>query len=191
MAPAVPVSMERRRVLGWMVAAVAVAATGCAPARLLLRTDRPRPENGATGAEATLRAFALTIVPGVDPAAPDLARVYRDPSYPLARFRSFLVADLDRRAGRLVGRPFALLAPRNRHAVVLSGVRAHGVTGRLYTGAVYLTQVALYAGIYDDAAGSPLIDFPGAGHLVSDEERTWPATEALFRPGPARAGNPL
>jgi hypothetical protein len=101
------------------------------------------------------------------------------------------VADLDRRATRVGGRAFALLAPPDRHAVVLSGLRARGVTGHLYTGAVFLTQVALYAGIYDDEAGSPLIDFPGAGRLSSVEERTWPATDESFRPGPARAGNPL
>ena len=187
----VPVSPERRRFLGLVVGALALAATGCAPARLVLKTDRPRPEPGPTGAEATLRAFALTVVPGVDAADPHLVRVYADPSYPFARCRTFFLSDLDRRARRVGRRPFALLAPAGRHAVVADGLAAGGVTGRIYGGAVFLTQVALYAGIYDDAAGSPVIGFSGAGRLVAADVRTWPASPALFHSGPALAGNPL
>ena len=181
---------SRRRFLGLLAGAAGLALTGCAPARLLLRLDGTRAADGAEGRDATLAAFALTVVPGLDPATPHLSRVYGDRAYPFARCREFFVADLDRRARRLHGARFARLALPARHAVVADGLAARGITRRVYDGAVFLTQIALYAGIYDDQAGCALIGFPGGGTLPSFDERA--ASPALtFLAGPAIGGNPL
>jgi hypothetical protein len=183
--------LSRRSFLGLLVGAAGIALTGCAPARLLLALDKPRPAAGPEGRDATLAAFALTVVPGIDPDTPHLTRVYDDPAYPFARCRNFFVADLDRRARRLHAAPFARLEPGTRHAVVADGLAASGITRRVYDGAVFLTQVALYAGIYDDAAGCALIDFPGGGSLPTSDERAR-VVEATYLPGPAAGGgNPL
>jgi hypothetical protein len=183
--------LSRRSFLGLLVGAAGIALTGCAPARLLLALDRPRPAAGLNGRDGTLAAFALTVVPGIAPDHPHLTRVYGDRAYPFARARDFFVADLDRRARRLEGAVFARLGPEERRAVVADGLAARGITRKVYDGAVFLTQVALYAGIYNDAAGCALIDFPGGGSLPTFEEHARMA-DATFLPGPAAVGgNPL
>ena len=42
----------------------------------------------------------------------------------------------------------------------MEGLGADATTRKLYRGAIYLTQVANYAGIYDDT-GCPMIEFSG------------------------------
>src|SRR5262245_119241 len=179
--------MNRRHFLGLLAGAAGLALAGCAPARLLLQLDRPRPAEGVRGRDATLAAFALTVVPGIDPGHPHLARVYGDRAYPFARARDFFAADLDRRALRLRGASFTALDPAARHDVVADGLATHGLTRRIYDGAVFLTQIALYAGIYDDAGGCTLIDWPGSGSFPTFDEHANPL-DARFLPGPAAAG---
>jgi hypothetical protein len=191
MRPRADAAISRRDALRALGALGVLALAGCAPARIVLGLyDRPA-EDGPAGAERTLAAFADTVVPGLDPALPDRTRVYRDPSYPLARYRDYFVADLNRRAGeRTAGRAFAALAAAERAHVVSAGLAAGGVTGDLYAGAVFLTQIALYAGIYDDEAGCALIDYPGGGRPLSAAEQGLPRPERFFAESRSPTGNP-
>ena len=98
-----------------------------------------------------------------------------------------LVRDLDARAGE---RGFDRLPEAEQRRIVLAGMEARGPIGRIYRGAVLLTQVAFYASIYDDAAGCPAIDWPGAGPLPAPEELTYPHPEAFLGLAGGADGNP-
>ncbi len=171
------------------IAAAAAALQGCTPLRLALGLY---PEQDDRVADRVLRAFVEAVIPGAPPAEPNLTRIFFDPYYPFARYRSWLVWDLDRRARALSGgTPYPDLGLERRTGVVEDAV-ANGddTTARLYQGAIFLAQVAFYAGIYDDEQGCPLIDFQGASGLLPLEAQTYP-DPGRFLPAPATAdGNP-
>jgi hypothetical protein len=184
--------ITRRQVLGRLTAVLAgIGAAGCAPLRIVLKDYPDEFITDAALVERTLRAFALTVVPGAPPDDPALTRVFADPFHPLAPHRGFLASDLSWRAYERFGDAgFASLPLDRRTWVVRRGLGQPGLTGRMYAGAVLLAQVAAYAGIYDDTAGSPLIGFPGRGHVPSRAELTYPdAARFLARPL-SHSGNP-
>ncbi|MGE5176407.1 MAG: hypothetical protein ACM3JJ_08530 [Hyphomicrobiales bacterium] len=169
--------------------AAAAAATGCTPVRVLLR-DYPDAFDDDDVADRTLAAFVQTIVPGVEGEPAALTRCFRDEAYPFAPYRGFFAADLCKRAGaRFGGARFEALDPKRRARVVEDGLRADALTRKLYEGAIFLTQVATLAGIYDDG-GAPVIDFPGANDGFDRAEISYP-DPARFLATPATAsGNP-
>jgi hypothetical protein len=93
-------------------------------------------------------------------AGSESARALLDYRYPFAAYASLFASDWVRAQDRFAA-PFDALTLEQRTAVILAGLDADGTTRKLYRGAIYLTQVAIYAGIYDDAAGCALIGFPG------------------------------
>lgn len=179
---------ELLRRLGLATAGLAVGA--CTPLRIGLHAwpERFDAEPGLT--DRVLRAFVATIVPGVDPGAGDPARPLRDPYYHFSRYRAFLASDLCRRAARRFGEgAFERLPLRRREEVVSDGLHADGTTRRLYVGAVFLVQVATYAGIYDDAHGCPLIDFEGRFRPRPLSEFTYPSPGRFLASGLTDDGN--
>jgi hypothetical protein len=161
---------SRRHALRTLAAVLpAVAAAACAPARIVLRAYPAEFKGDSARTKATLVAFVCTVEPGAsaDPACAE--RALQDPAYPLASYAGYLASDLDERANRAHHCPFTDLSCDDRAAVVASGVAAGGVTGKLYAGAVYLTQIAVYAGL-----GSPdgLAMPPKAIHRDAISRRT-------------------
>jgi len=61
---------------------------------------------------------------------------------------------------------------------------------KLYTGAIFLLQLSYYAGIYDDAAGCPLIHYSGAYRFRGFDAITHPDPERYFAAVATRDGNP-
>jgi hypothetical protein len=177
--------MERRdavRYLAWILAGAATQA--CTPLRIVTRSFPAEFKNNPELVGRTLRAFVAAVIPGVDPRS-DPARALLDRRYPFAAYAAFFASDLSRRAERRYGTPdFAALALEQRTAIVEDGLAAGGTTGKLYRGAIYLTQVSIYAGIYDDDSGCALIDFPGRyrGEAISY------ADPESFLPAPLTAG---
>lgn len=162
------------------LAAAGLMTAGCTPLRIVLK-DYDRGFDDRASRERVLRAFVTAVIPGAPADAPDLVRVYSDDAYPFAPYTAFFASDLCARAHRLTGsREFAALDPASRTRVIRNGLEADAVTQRLYRGAVLLAQVSFYAAIYDDAAGCPLIDFPGRGRLVPRDAQTY-ADGARFR----------
>jgi hypothetical protein len=126
--------------------------------------------------DEVLRAFVATVVPGAPVSDPNLIRVFEDDYYPLARFRGALIADLCQRSDRMFNmKMFSWLGADQRTQVIQNAISSHSVTRQLYEGAIFLTQISCYAGIYDAAGGCELIDFPGANKLVPAAEQTYPA----------------
>ena len=139
---------SRRQCLRFVAALVpAIAASACAPARIVLRAYPSEFKGASSRTQATLEAFVCTVEPGATANVSAAARTLQDPYYPLARYAGYLASDLDRRASRAYGRAFSDLACSERVTVVTGGLSGGSVTGKLYAGAVYLTQIAVYAGL--------------------------------------------
>ena len=155
--------MDRRQVvryLAWILAAAATEA--CTPLRIVTRSFPTEFKHDPDLVAETLRAFTAAVIPGFDPGTSDPARALLDRRYPFAKYAPFFAADLSHRAARrFAGSAFASLDLAQRTAVIMEGLEGDATTRKLYRGAIFLTQVATYAGIYDGDAGCSLIDFPG------------------------------
>lgn len=187
-----PRDPSRRQALALLAGGLtALAASACAPARILLQ-DYPeayRTDDEVTG--ATLCALVQTVVPGMHPGDPRAVGVLRDRFYPLAPYAAFLASDLDRRARHHRGSTFAELPPRGRAEIFRRGLGSRDETTRkLYAGAAFLAQVAVYGGVYDDRAGCPLIEFPGGYTLIPRTALPPSLAARHVPPSMSRDGNP-
>ena len=167
---------------------VALAASGCTPVRYVLHLY-PEDVDRTDAGDRILGAFVRTVIPGA-PAAAALFRALKDPTLPFHRYAGFLAADLDARAQRRFRCGFAQLRPEQRVAVVEGGLHADGTTCRLYEGAIFLTQIAYFSGIYDPEAGCPLIDFDGAYRFPDLEATTFPDPDRFLARSVSSDGNP-
>lgn len=170
------------RSLAWMLAGVAGAA--CTPLRIITRSFPAAFKNDPHLVERTLHAFAGAVIPGADHTGGTAVRALLDPQYPFAAYAGFFASDLAQRAFKRYGAgDFGRLTLDERTAVISEGLAADATTRKLYRGAIYLSQVAFYAGIYDDAAGCPAIAFHG---FYRGEEISYGGPEA-FLPAPHTA----
>jgi hypothetical protein len=183
-----PSRRQAIRLLAGGIAALALG--GCTPATIVFRAYPEAYRPGSDATDRALLAFIETVVPGLTPAEIRAVAVLRDPFYPLARYADFLASDLDRRAERAHHRLFHALAPAERTAVVQRAFAGDGTTRKLYTGAVFLTQAAVYGGIEDDSAGCRLIGFPGAVDGAPSAEVSYPDTTRFATRGLSLNGNP-
>jgi hypothetical protein len=182
---------SRRQAIRMLAGGVAALAMGaCTPATIVLKAY---PEDYRPGSKATdeaLRGFLDTVVPGLTPDERRLVTVLEDPFYPLAKYSAYLASDLDGRSKRRYRSVFAALTPVQRASVIRDALSSRDRTTRkLYTGAVFLTQAAVYAGISDDRAGCRLIDFPGGGHLTANSQ-AFPGRTAITSRAQSPDGNP-
>ena len=183
-------TISRRSVLRGLGAIATMLAGGCTPTRVILRAYPAQFRNGSETSDRVLRAFAVTVVPSASEDHPNLIRALGDPQFPLAPHRGFLASDLDQRAMERHSTPFDQLPPATRAAVIADGLAADRITRKLYTGAILLTQIAFYAGIYDDGAGCPLIGFEGRYQFRGLANITYPDAAAFLAASATSDGNP-
>jgi len=165
-------------------------STGCTPVRIGLGVYPRSYDTNPEIRDRVLRAFAATVIPGVEETAPDLIRVFEDDYYPLARYTGYFVCDLCERSSRLFDmKLFSDLKPDQRVAVVQRALSSHKVVRQLYEGAIFLTQISCYAGIYDDRKGCELIDFHGASGFVPLADQTYPSQERYLASSLTADGN--
>lgn len=181
----------RREAVGLLASMIAgLALGGCMPLRIVVGPP-PRYKRNSGLTDQTLAAFAATVVPGQsaerDAAA---AEVFHDAFYPIAPYRAFLASDLDRRAGSRFHRSFRSLQPVERTQVVSGAIGANGLTRQLYTGAIFLIQIATYGGIENDRAGCELIGFGGGYRLPTRSELTYAEVERFRATALTSNGNP-
>ena len=181
---------SRRYTLQVLLATAAAGLAGCTQMRIGLGAYPKEFKSDAAGRRvATLEAFASVVAPGQTPVAACI-RMMLDPWYGFAAYAGYFTSELNRVAQRRYGRSFPGLRPEEQHAIVAAGLAGGGVTARLYTGAVFLAQVASLAGVHDDAAGSPVLQFPGATGMLHAQTGHHPDA-AAFRASPVSFdGNP-
>ncbi len=144
------------------ILAGAGVATACTPVRIGLKLYPRDFDEHPELVEETLRAFVLAVVPGMPPDDPNLTRVFHDELFRLDEHRAWLAYDLCRRAGDYTGdRHFAALSSAARGRVISGALAAGGVTTRLYTAAIYVTQITVFSSVYDDSSGCPLWHYDG------------------------------
>ncbi len=133
----------------------------------------------------------LTVIPGLQPRHPNLVRHFYDERFPVAPYRNFIAADLCETARTLCGSErFDRLPAGDRARVVQSRLDADDIQRRLYTGAILLTQVACYAGIYDDDQGCPFIDFHGRSGVTGPAASSYPNAESFLPASMTAGGHP-
>ena len=138
--------------------------------------------------DRVLRAFVVTVIPGADPAEPDIVRMYHDTHYPFFPYTGYLVYALERRGNPEGG--FAALTPDERTRAVQRALAGDDTTSRLFKGAILMAQVSYFAGIYHPERGCPLIDFPGKNAGFTPEELSLPDAAAYVGDGTTVDGNP-
>lgn len=184
-----PSRRQAIRLLAGGVASLAMAA--CTPATIVFKAYPEAYRPGSDATQAALRAFIDTVVPGLTPAELQAVTILRDPFYPVAAYADFLASDLDARARRGFRQPFHALSLDQRSAVLRHALtHGDGTTRKLYTGAAFLSQAAVYGGIHDDQAGCRLTGYPGAGHLVPPAQASYGDRARFATRGLSLDGNP-
>ncbi len=171
--------LDRRRALALLGMAVAgLAAPGClvldrvlSRYRGMLRDDRPLEE-------AVYRGFVDAVIPGLDTRtldSPNLVRVFFDEDLPFADYHLDMSAHLCKSAAKHCDEwRYHTLNPERRREVIRRGIESGGLVQRLYEGTVFITQVATYANIYDDARGCRLIDYEGTSGKLDWRRMSYP-----------------
>lgn len=155
---------RRRFILIGSIAALS-SISACTPAKILFKKYPQKYKRDEALIEGTLRALVVTIIPGADYFDKDLIKVFYDGYYPLSKYRNFIVYDISNRSKKLYGiDQFDALESDQRNTVVENAQVDSKIIRKLYNGAIILSQVAYYAGIYDDDKGCNLIDFEGKNY---------------------------
>ena len=185
-----PTTVSRRTMLKSLATAAAAFSSGCAPVRFLVRPVSPDLADDPGRIDAVLRGFVDAVVPGCEPDHANAIRALGDPQFPLVKYRAMLASDLCDRAGTLCGHRYFEQLPRPERArIIADGLAADSLTRRLYTGAIFLTQLALLSGIYDDQAGAPLIEFDGSYQFRGLAAVSYPHPEQFLPNALTATGN--
>jgi len=183
--------MDRRTALQRLGAAVLVLTSSGCSRSFFLRAAYPESVriDDAT-VTATLAAFVLTVVPGVeDPER--VAQLMQDPALPFGPFSRALTADLASRAAqRRAVEGFAGLPATQRTAIVAEGLEAGGIPARLYNGAVLFAQAAVYGGLASHDGSCAITGSEGAFRFRGMAAQTYPNPDAFLPEAVSHDGNP-
>jgi hypothetical protein len=190
MAP-IPSLLSRRAALARLAGISAGLAVGCTPVRFALRAYPSSFDQDHDVRDPVLRAFVRAVVPGANPADPNLTRAFSDRFFPFHKYQSFFAADLCRRSERRFREPrFNRLDHLEQAAVIRDGLAGDAVARRLYAGAIFLAQVSVLGGIYAEDAAVPLIGFEGAYQFRGLEALTYPESGRYLARSITQDGNP-
>lgn len=180
--------MRRRDAIRWIAgSAAALVGAACTPLRIVTQSFPAAFRDDPLLVQRALRAFVAAVIPGIDPTQPDVPRALLDRRYPFARYAGFFASDLSRRGERLYGMAeFERLTVEQRTAVIADGLASDATTRKLYRGAIYLAQISIYAGIYDDDTGCRLIEFSGC---YRGDETSYQDPERFLSPPLTANGN--
>ena len=168
-------SISRKAFVGQMGLLLGACFAGCTPAKILFKAFPSKFKEDPALVDAYLRAFVATVIPGARIDDPNLVRIYTDGYFPFHEHCRFFVSDLAQRCADLFGdERFHLLGAAQRTRVIQDGLGADAIVSRLYQGAVFMAQVSFFGGIYDDARGCALIDYPGTEAYHSPGEMYYP-----------------
>jgi len=172
-------------VVGLLAAACAGLGSGaCLPLSRVTSRSRLSLATHPATEDRVFRAFVDAVVPGLDARAmdsPHLSRPFVDPDLPFHPFHLDLATNLCERSLDVAGDwAFYRLEPGERRSVVRAGLEAGGLTTKLYEAAIFIAQVSVYAGIYDDDGGCALIGFEGASQRLDWAEMSYAHTPGLY-----------
>lgn len=147
-----------------------ILATSCTPVKILLNTHDDKYDEDKNLKSKILAAFVTAIVPGSDPDDEENYKIFCDDYYPFHKYCGFFVSDLCNKSKKLFGtESFYDLSLEQRTEVVQAGLEDDSTTARLYTAAIFISQVSVYCSIYNDEKGCSLIDYSGAYGFMDAE----------------------
>ena len=190
---ATPGAAVTRRAVLKSLAAIALAGAGsaCTPVRMALRIAPGGFDADPDLVDRVLRGFVTAVIPGMPADDQNLVRFFYDESYPLAKYRGYIASDLCQTSLKCFGtHEFDRLSVEQRSEIIEQRLAVGGLTNRLYRGAVFLTQISCYAGIYDAERGCSLIDFPGRHRVAALSQSTYPNPERFLAREISVDGNP-
>lgn len=147
-----------------------IVVNSCTPVKILLNTHDDRYDQDKDLKSKILSAFVTTIVPGADPNDEENYKIFCDEYYPFHKYCGFFISDLCNKSQMLFGtESFYDLSPEQRTEVIQAGLEDDSTTARLYTAAIFISQVSVYCSIYNDEKGCSLIDYSGAYGFMDAE----------------------
>ncbi len=180
--------LTRREALKATGLIAAGAAISCTPLRYAVQAVPAEYSSATDLQERVLQAFTETVLPGI--AGCRSAMVLRDQAYPFAPYAGTFAASLSARAKSMYGvRSFDRLPAALRAEVICSGLVADAMSRRVYAAAIFLLQVACYAGIYA-TGGCEAIDFDGNGPPRSPRQVAYADTARFSAIEQSIDGNP-
>jgi hypothetical protein len=185
------VDISRRHALGWLgLLGGGLLVDGCTPAKLALNWYAAEFADNPERTSVVLSAFTDAILPGADARVVDLTRPLYDTRFPLHPHVEYLAADLCARSRRhFHGTEFQYLSRQDRDQVIADGLSSDRTTRRLYSGAILLTQIVYYAGVYDDNAGCEAIEWEGRFRPRPIDELTYPDPSSFLAGELGRRGS--
>lgn len=183
-------NLPRRSFLLGAAGLAVTLAEGCTPVRYLFHADDIDFDRQGSSTERTLRAFVITVIPGIPPGDPELTRIYFDTRFPFRKIAGFFAADLRDRARSLSDRrAFDDCGEATRIRIIEQALESgDGSIVRMYRGAIFAAQVSCYGGIYG-RGGCSLIDFPGPNSGYPEQVQFHPDAGERCAPGMTLDGN--
>lgn len=147
-------SLSRRRFMYSTGMLVAFAA--CTPLKLLL-SHSP----GGKDIKKTLFAFMRAVVPGIDDHYRQGLSFYYDPEYPFYKYVSVFVADLHLQARKGYGKNRFEQLSLPQQQELIRHRSGDLIIGKLYSGAIWFTQVIIFTGMAHPEGKSDILEFEG------------------------------
>jgi hypothetical protein len=190
--PAAPAGISRRRAVSQLAALGAcLAGAACTPLRIVMHLYPEDFKSDPELVRRVLAGFADAVVPLEDWDHSGTAATYMDPRFPLGKYAPFLASDLTRRAyARGRREPFESLPRAVRTEIIQEALAAGGVTAQLYGGAIFLTQIVVYAGLCHDEGGCSAIGFDGPYQFKGLAATTYPNATDFLGSGIGVNGHP-
>jgi hypothetical protein len=110
---------------------------------------------------AYLRSFADTVIPDCHEVSEKYLRAYFDDGLPFHRVRRLFLSRLKRTALARYSTPFPDLGRAAREETLEAGLQHGHTTRKLFHAAIFLTQVSVYCGLYEEGSRSDYIGFEG------------------------------
>jgi len=130
--------------------------SSCTPINALFANKKPPDQT----IDITLRAFMETVIPGIPINAQGLTGIFYDVYYPFYPYKKVLAEDLNRESYKKYNsKKFYNLSLEKREQIIERKLSKNGITQKLYVGAIWLTQLTVYTGIYNLEGECSLIDF--------------------------------
>lgn len=168
--PSKMANCNRREFITKLAILSGAALVSCTPLKIILKNYSDEFESNDTIKINNLRAFVTTVIPGVDANDVNLCKIFNDGFYGFENYCGFFIFDICKRSQKMFGEKlFCDLNVEQRTDVILSGLDADATLNKIYTAAIFMSQVSYYSSIYDDENGCELIDFGGSSSFVYSE----------------------
>lgn len=166
------------------------AGTGCSTITKLALSYPEEYDTDAHLVESNLKAFASTVLPGVDVSDPNITRIFSDEYYPVYKIRGYFLHTLNKFTAKNYNRSqFYELKPDQREETIQSFLDGGGRKRRLFKIAILLVQTSFYSGIYDSNEGCDFIGFRGANYGFNTSEMYYSEVTDLVSDSITEDGN--